>query len=271
MLAATERIVAYLTDAQVTSLAAPPAEPERRALLARFQRGKAARPVPAAAAGPGMGFWGLLSSTEQAVLSTIGSMRDFHPGAVMYTEGDPSTHLFVIRAGWVKVLSVTHDGHEIVLALRGNGDIVGEVAGETTGLRESTIQTIDTVRTLMVAYDRFSAFLDAYPGAARAYRRVVTQRWQDADTMLRRHAVTTGGQRLAGLLLDLATRHGTAADGAIDVAIPLSQEELASLAGTSRATVARAFENWRKRDIITTGRRGITITDPQALRRIAGQ
>ena len=198
VLAATERIVNYLTGGQVTALAAPPAEPERRALLTRFQRVRAARPVPAAAAGPGMGFWGLLSSTEQAVLSTIGSMRDFHPGAVMYTEGDPSTHLFVIRAGWVKVLSVTHDGHEIVLALRGNGDIVGEVAGETTGLRESTIQTIDTVRTLMVAYDRFSAFLDSYPGAARAYRRVVTQRWQDADTMLRRHAVTTGGQRLAG-------------------------------------------------------------------------
>ena len=41
VLAATERIVAYLTDGQVTSLAAPPAESERRALLARFQRGRA--------------------------------------------------------------------------------------------------------------------------------------------------------------------------------------------------------------------------------------
>ena len=50
VLAATERIVAYLTDGQVTSLAAPPAEPERRALLARFQRGKADAPFADAGA-----------------------------------------------------------------------------------------------------------------------------------------------------------------------------------------------------------------------------
>lgn len=271
VLAATERIVSYLTDGQVTSLAAPPAEPERRALLTRFQRVRALHPTPtpAPAASPRTGFWGLLSSTEQTALSAIGQMREFYPGAVMYAEGEPSTHVFVILVGWVKVNTVTRGGDEMLLALRGDGEIVGEVAGGTTGLREATIRAIGTVRTLIVAYDRFTAFLDANPGAAHAFRRVVTQRFQDADTSLRRHAVTTGAQRLAGLLLELAMRYGSDAGDTIDVAIPLSQEELASLAGTSRATVIRAFGAWRKRGIIRTERRRITITDPQALRQIA--
>jgi CRP-like cAMP-binding protein len=53
--------------------------------------------------------------------------------------------------------------------------------------------------------------------------------------------------------------------------MPLTQDELASLAGTSRATVTRAFSNWRKRGFVLTGQRHITILDQAGLKRIAGQ
>jgi len=220
--------------------------------------------------GSGQGFWTLLSQDEREALRRLGLPRDYPPGATLCVEGDPATHVFILLAGWVKILSTTNDGHEIVLALRGDGDIVGEIAGETTGRRNATIQAVDTVRALIVRHDRFSAFLDANPGAGHAFRRVVTQKWNDADTKLRRRAVTTGGQRLAALLLDLAERHGREAAGAVHLVMPLSQEELASLAGTSRATVTRAFVNWRKRGLIRTGHRRITILDPANLRKVAG-
>ena len=45
----------------------------------------------------------------------------------------PATHVFILLDGWVKVISVTADGRESILALRGTGDLVGETAGETTG------------------------------------------------------------------------------------------------------------------------------------------
>ncbi len=215
------------------------------------------------------GFWGLLSGNEQTVLSTLGLTRDFQPGVTMCHEGDPATYLYVLVAGWVKILSVTSDGHHRVLALRGNGDIVGEMAGETTGHRTATLQAIDLVHALIVGYERFNAFLDSNPGAAHAYRRTMTQRLSDTATMLRRHSVTSGAQRLAATLLELAGRHGSVAGGQIDVVMPLTQEELASLAGTSRATVTRAFRNWRHRGFIRTGQKRITITDPDSLRQIA--
>ncbi len=104
--------------------------------------------------------------------------RDYPAGATLCLEGDPDTHVFVLLAGWVKVFSATKDGHEIVLALRGDGDIVGETAGETTGRRNATIQAIDAVRALIVRYDKFGLFLEANPGADRAYRRVVTQKME---------------------------------------------------------------------------------------------
>jgi CRP/FNR family transcriptional regulator len=85
--------------------------------------------------------------------------------------------------------------------------------------------------------------------------------------MLRARSVTSGAQRLAGLLLELADWR----DSEVRAAMTLTQEELASLTGASRATVTRALSNWRQRGIIRTSQRDITITDLAALRKIAGQ
>ena len=216
------------------------------------------------------GFWGLLTGTEQSVLSGLGRMSVFPPGAALCVEGDPATHVFVLMVGWVKILAVTSEGHEMVLALRGDGDIVGELAGEATGYRTATVQATGTVRALIVGHDKFSSFLDSYLGASHAYRRVLTQRWSETAATLRRRSATSGAQRLAFLLLDLAGQHGSETAGGVYIAMPLSQEELASLAGTSRATVTRALGNWRQRGFNRTGQRRITIMDLAALRQIAG-
>jgi CRP/FNR family transcriptional regulator, cyclic AMP receptor protein len=219
----------------------------------------------------GQGFWALLTRDEQEMLTAAGRMSVFPSGARLCVEGEPSTHVFILMTGWVKIVAVTTDGHELVLALRGQGDIVGEIAGETSGLRNATVKAVETVRALIVRYDRFGSFLDANPGAGRAYRRLVTLRWNDTATLLRSRAVTTGAQRLARLLLELAAQHGRGADGAIHVAMPLSQEELASLIGTSRATVTRALKNWRSRGFIRTGQRRITIINLGGLQQAAGE
>ncbi len=218
---------------------------------------------------PGRGFWESLTSYERRALWSLGHGKKYSPGATLCVEGDPATHIFIVLSGWVKILSASVSGHETVLALRGDGDIVGETAGETAGYRNATMQAADKVDVLLVGYDRFSSFLDTHPGASRAYRQTIARRWVAADAMLRRRTVTTGAQRLAELLLDLAAWHGSPVGAAIEVALPLSQEELASLAGTSRATVARALRNWRGRGFLTTGPRRITVIDVPGLRKAA--
>jgi CRP/FNR family transcriptional regulator, cyclic AMP receptor protein len=217
------------------------------------------------------GFWWLLTASERNDLSAAGQIRIYKPGTILCNEGDLATHLFVLVTGAVKIISVTADGDRRVVALRGHGDVIGEISGETTGQRTATIQAIDVVHALIVGYERFGNFLESHPLAARVYVRVMIQRWGDAAAMLSTLSVTTGRQRLAALLLQLAGQHGNGANGEIRIAIPLSQEELAGLASTSRTTVTRAFRNWRRRGFIRTGQRRTTILDQQALQRAAGQ
>ena len=221
--------------------------------------------------GSAQGFWVLLTDDERAVLSDLGRITVFPPGALMCLEGEPATHVFILVDGWVKIRSVTGDGRELVLALRGQGDVIGELAGEATGYRTATVQAIGTVRSLIVGYEKFSSFLDSHLGAGHAYRRTFAQRWNDTESLLRSRSVTNGAQRLARLVLDLAARHGAGTDREVHLAMPLTQVELASMAGMSRATLTRALSNWRQRGIIRTGQRDMTITDLAALRKIAGQ
>ena len=210
------------------------------------------------------------------MLRSLGRDREYQPGAALCVEGEPATHAFILLDGWVKILAVSVDGHQSILALRGAGDLVGEVAGETTGRRNATMEALVRVHALLVQYDRLNSFLDAHQGGSRAYRHVMAYRWRESDATLRLRGVTSGAQRLAALLIGLAERlggwsSGMEAESVIEIALPLSQDELASLAGTSRATVARAFSEWRKRGLIRTGQRRVTVTDAPGLRRVAGQ
>lgn len=216
----------------------------------------------------GNGFWNRLSESDRLLLSAAGRVTRYRPGAVVCTEGEPATHVLVLMSGWVKVTTVSRDGRELILALRGHGDIIGEL-GEVSGYRTATVQAIDEVRSLLIPNERFSVFLEARPDAGRAFRHVMTQRWGEANSTLLSRFTTTGAQRLAGLLLDLAARHGIPSPGQVDIEMPLSQEELASFVGASRSTLTRAYDSWRHRGFIRTSYRHIAITDVDGLRKVA--
>ncbi|HEX3748992.1 MAG TPA: Crp/Fnr family transcriptional regulator [Streptosporangiaceae bacterium] len=220
------------------------------------------------------GFWHQLSTGDQNRLIAAGRIGKYAPGATICRQGEPATFLFVLIGGWVKVVTVSRDGDEAVLALRGNGDVVGEFAEEMGGYRTATMYALDDVEAVLIPHKRFSAYLDGCPPAAAAYRRVLIRRNRETADTLAAQPITTGAQRLARLLLELAARHGRPLDPAaagpeVVITLPLTQEELADLAHVSRATATRALALWRRRNIVQTGHRRVVIAHPDALRRLA--
>ena len=228
--------------------------------------------APYAASAPRQGFWAALDPAQQRALRAAARPRQFPVRAPLVYQGDESDHVIVIERGWAKVTSATEDGHDVVLAVRGPGDLLAESAVLGGRTRSATVTALSPIRALVVPAARFTGFLDEHPDVWMLVTGTFVQRIDDADRRLAAQ-MSSGAQRLAQLLADLAelsARHvPPAPDGSIAIAPPLSQEELGSWMDASRETVARALNGLRRRGLIRTGRRRVTVTDLPGLREFA--
>ncbi|TDD72914.1 Crp/Fnr family transcriptional regulator [Actinomadura rubrisoli] len=235
--------------------------------------GRAAAPAPGPPPRRRDGFWGALDAAQRTTLRQVSRPRGFQPRTPLCYQGEESDHIMVIESGWAKVCSSTADGHEVVLAVRGPGDLVCESAVLGSRQRSATVTALSPIRALVVPAARFTGFLDAHPEVWLLVSGTFVRRLDDADRRLQAHVSARGAQRLALLLAQLAelsARHcPPAADGSVDIAPPLSQEELGSWMDASRETVARALNSLRRRGLVSTGWRKITVVDLPGLRAFA--
>ncbi|GAA4228111.1 Crp/Fnr family transcriptional regulator [Actinomadura meridiana] len=229
--------------------------------------------APYAASSPRPGFWAALDPAQRSALRASGRPRQYPVKTPLVYQGDESDHVIIIERGWAKVTSSTEDGHDVVLAVRGPGDLIAESAVLGGRTRSATVTALSPVRGLVVPAARFTGFLDEHPDVWMLVTGTFVQRLDDSDRRLTAHMSSRGPQRLAALLTDLAelsSQHAPPApDGSIEIGPPLSQEELGSWMDASRETVARALNGLRRKNLIRTGWRRITVVDLSGLREFA--
>jgi CRP-like cAMP-binding protein len=225
----------------------------------------AARP-PDGPAGPA--FWDALTAQEQRTLEGFAKIRTYRAGSVLCREGDRASRVFLLQSGWVKV-SLEVAGSERIVALRGPGDVVGELIGRETNVRTATVTVLDLVQALVIPKDRFNAFLADNPGVARVLKRQDEERLAENAGLRRQSGAAGAERRLASHLLELA-RHqpprGVSSPAAITISI--SELELANWLNARPGEVAGFLHSWRERGIVQTGRGRLSVIDLGALARI---
>ncbi len=183
----------------------------------------------------------------------------------MFHEGDHSDFVVVIVEGRVKVVVHGLDGTETLLSVRGPGAIVGELAGIDDSPRLATALALDPVTALVIPAPDFHEFVERHPSAAVALLRVLVGRLREADRRRAEFGALDVTRRVAQLLADLAAE---GEDGG-DHVVRLSQHELAGMIGASRESVARALTALRAEQVVTTGRRTVSVLDLDRLRDLA--
>src|SRR5689334_19698124 len=179
----------------------------------------------------------------------------------------------IIDSGWVKVSVRDTSGGEKILAVRGQGDVVGERAALTTQVRSATVTALDEVSAMVVPAERFAEFLRGHPRAAEVLERQVTERREEDRARLFSAERAGAERRLAWLLLDLAQRRGGYQHtSAAKFTLPMSQQELADWAGTSADAVGRFLRSWRSRGIVARSERSrrLTVIDLDGLAALTG-
>jgi CRP-like cAMP-binding protein len=186
---------------------------------------------------------------------------------MLVRRGDVSDSAIVLLTGLVKI-HTSVDGVEVLLGLSGPGDLLGE-ATATAGnsVRSATATALERVEGVVIPVPSLRSFLGEHPRATLALLDLALARLHVADARRMEFATSESLARVAGRLVELAERFGiTRAEGAIDVALPITQEELASWSASSRESTARALRTLRELRLIETYRRGLTVLDLDGLR-----
>jgi CRP-like cAMP-binding protein len=228
-----------------------------------------APPVSVAAAAAGEHFWSALPPPDQAALLAAGATRQFLRGRALMHQGQAADEVLLLRTGQVKVYTTTASGREVVLAIRGPGELLGELAALDAQPRSASVMALEDGNALVLTAAAFRGFLAGHPAAAMAMLGMLTRRLRDADTKRTGFASQTTLGRVAERLLELADRFGVTEDRCVLIELRLSQEELAGWTGASLESVGRALATMRSLHWIETRRREIRIFDVEALRRAA--
>lgn len=182
-------------------------------------------------------------------------------GSVLLRQGEPGSHVLALLGGVAKVIRRERGGELKLLAFRGPGELLGEVAVLDGGVRSAGVLAISdcTVGVLdKAAFLRFVADSDLYPELVRY-----------ALARLRESDLARGGgdvlPRLAAALLTLA---GVADRGGEGIELALTREELAQHLGVSRNTVSAALGELGAFGV-ESARKRIVVGDADALRRAA--
>ena len=215
------------------------------------------------------GFLAELGQPHLEALRSRGWRRRFARGAVLFTEGASSEQVMIVLSGRVKISHFTSDGREIILAVRGPGELLGELSAIDQEPRSATALAAEPVEALVLTVEDFQQFVSTTPRAAMVLLTGLVRRLREADRKRIEFAAFDTVGRVALRLLDLADQFGEPAAQGVRITLPLSQQELAGLIGASREAVSKALQQLRKRGWIETQRRGISILDPEALRRRA--
>lgn len=209
-----------------------------------------------------------VDAEARAAIAQAGRVRQVRAGTVLLLEGERSDRLMFILEGLVKVTTVLPDGNHVLLAFRGPGELVGELATIDGGTRSASATSVTDCEVRLVPASEFRQLLAAHPSMALSLIDMLVARLRESDQQRVHYAADGVARRLARSLLELADSNGVVAeDGSVVLDLAISQDDLAGLVAASRDSVARTLKSWRSQGLVETARRHVRLVDPAALSR----
>jgi CRP-like cAMP-binding protein len=207
-----------------------------------------------------------LEEGDRAALLRLGHRRQWERGEVLFHAGDHVDSAIVLTAGLLKIHKMTADGAEVVLGLSGPGDLLGEFSVVGDALRSASASALGSVEGCAIPVPDLRAFLSGHPTATLGLLALTLRRLYIADQQRLEFATAESLARVTSRLVELAERFGERlADGVIEVALPINQEELASWSASSRESTARALRTLRELGLIETRRLRLRVLHMEGL------
>ena len=202
-----------------------------------------------------------LTSLELEELSFRMSRQRYKKNNMILMEDEFGDTFFIISKGIVKITRISEEGREVILAMLGEGDFFGEMSlldGET---RSANAIAFDDAEVLILKRHDFIDLLQKYPKIAISLLAEMASRIRKSDHQIESLSLSDAEHRIGMTLMRLAKDLGTIHHGVVEITKMPYQQDLASMAGTSRETVSRMLKLLEKKGMIKRQAHTLSIQD----------
>jgi len=181
----------------------------------------------------------VLSEDELTLLSRVVARRSYARGSLILGAGDPTDSLYVLISGRIKVFMSDLDGKEVILAILGPNEFVGEMGLIDNSPRSANVEALDPCEVICISKADFKRCLADNLDMAMTVMRGLVKRLREADNQIGSLALMDVFGRVARLLLESAE----VIDGEKVVTKKLSKQDIARMIGASREMVSRVMKH----------------------------
>jgi CRP/FNR family transcriptional regulator, cyclic AMP receptor protein len=207
-----------------------------------------------------------LSRQSLADLEAMSTYTVLPISNILFAEGQASRSVSVVCAGQVKLTKSSRDGRTLLVKIARPGDVLGLSAALSKMPYEVTAQAIERTRIATFDQGEFLDFIQRYGEGSLHAAETLSKEYRSALSDASRLALSTSiAGRVAHLLLELAAENETAQDARPKIHMSLRQEDLASMVGSTRESISRVLNDFRRNGVISLEGADMTILSKEAL------
>ncbi len=208
-----------------------------------------------------------LDETQLAWIAQRAHRRLFPAGTGIITAEQPGEAVYIILVGTVKIHIEQTDGRDVVLAIIGAGDTLGEMSLLDSAGRSASAVTLEDSLMLWMDKTAFQQILNDFPPVALNLVRIMSSRVRLNNELIQALATLDVYGRVARQLLAFAEKYGESGEGdSTLIPVHLTQGEIADLVGASRKRVNQVMVFFREQEFISLNAAGkIVVLNREAL------
>ncbi|MFE3548262.1 Crp/Fnr family transcriptional regulator [Streptomyces kronopolitis] len=187
-----------------------------------------------------------------ANLKALAPQRVRPARSLLLRQGDPATHVIVLESGSTLITLAGDCGGSTLLAVRGAGELLGELAVLDSQPRTATVIAAEPCLIRIIPAAAFLLFVDEHDLLAPLLRHAIA-RVRESEAVRLELATASVPLRLASALSRLVD---AASASTSELAVRLTQTELSQMIGASRNAVVNALKPWREQDWVRTSSGG---------------
>ena len=206
-----------------------------------------------------------LEPQELEKVSKIYISRQYKKGQIIFFEGEPGEAVYFVKEGKIKIYKADDEGREYILHIFGPGNIFAETVLFGSDPYPANAEAVEDSVIGLIKNRDLEELLKKNTDIAFKIIKVLSKRLRESQENIKNLVFRDTYDRTACALHKMALEHGIKTTNGIEVEMPITRSELASIVGTSRETVTRMLSEMKRKGIIDMDRQKIIIKNERAL------